>query len=459
MESNIVKARSSIIFIIALVTAFASVWLIEKKAAETKINSQFAKLISPQKNIKESKAIELPASRQEAFGASSDLPPIQMPRVLTTQEMQWAHIAWQYFKKNTDEKTGMVNSVDQYSATTMWDTASYLLALISARNIKIITQKEFDSRLSKILLSLERIELFNNSLPNKSYSTTTLAMIDYKNNLTKTGIGWSAIDIGRLLIPLNLIAWNYPKHTLAARRIISRWNTTHLTNNGQLFGAQMNESKIQLLQEGRLGYEQYAAKTFSLIGIDVGQALDYHQYLQKTKIYDIFVPYDQRDTKNLGAHNYVLSEPYILDGLEFGWDYISREFSWRVYRVQEERFRKTGILTAVTEDHIDQPPYFVYNTVFTNGKSWNTLTEKGEDASALRTLSIKAAFGWHALYRSEYTNKLIQEISSLYHPSNGWYSGIYEESNIPNKSINANTNAVILESLAYIAHGKLLSYQ
>ena len=180
---------------------------------------------------------------------------------------------------------------------------------------------------------------------------------------------------------------------------------------------------------------------------------------RSTKIYDIFVPYDQRDTKNLGAHNYVLSEPYILDGLEFGWDYISREFSWRVYRVQEERFRKTGILTAVTEDHIDQPPYFVYNTVFTNGKSWNTLTEKGEDASALRTLSIKAAFGWHALYRSKYTNKLIQEISSLYHPSNGWYSGIYEESNIPNKSINANTNAVILESLAYIAHGKLLSYQ
>lgn len=458
MESNIVKARSSIVFIIALFVAFSSVWLIERKVAAIKINAQAVALIT-QRNATLNASQKMESLRPVKLEMSADIPVMQAPRVLTTQEVQWARIAWQYFKNNTDEKTGMVNSVDKYHATTMWDTASYLLALISARNLKIITSKDFDSRLNKILYSLGRIELFDNSLPNKSYSTATLAMVDYKNNVTKTGIGWSAIDLGRLLIPLNVIAWNYPQHTHAVHKVIARWNMTRLTNNGQLFGAKIEEGKLQLVQEGRLGYEQYTAKNFSLIGLDVSQAFDYYRYLQQTEIYGIFVPYDQRDAKSLGAHNYVLSEPYVLDGLEFGWDHVSREFAWRIYRVQEERFRRTGVLTAVSEDHVDQSPYFVYNTIFTNGKSWNTLTEKGEDASVLRSLSVKAAFGWHALYRSEYTSQLVQEVSNLYHPSSGWYSGIYEDGKIPNKSINANTNAVILESLGYIAHGKLLSYQ
>lgn len=458
MESNIVKARSSIVFIIALFVAFSSVWLIEKKVAAIKINAQAVALIT-QRNATLNASQKMESLRPVKLEMSTDIPVMQVPRVLTTQEVQWARIAWQYFKNNTDEKTGMVNSVDKYHATTMWDTASYLLALISARNLKIITSKDFDSRLNKILYSLGRIELFDNSLPNKSYNTATLAMVDYRNNVTKTGIGWSAIDLGRLLIPLNVISWNYPQHTHAVHKVIARWNMTRLTNNGQLFGAKIEEGKLQLVQEGRLGYEQYTAKNLSLIGLDVSQAFDYYRYLQQTEIYGIFVPYDQRDAKSLGAHNYVLSEPYVLDGLEFGWDHVSREFAWRIYRVQEERFRRTGVLTAVSEDHVDQSPYFVYNTIFTNGKSWNTLTEKGEDASVLRSLSVKAAFGWHALYRSEYTSKLVQEISSLYNPSSGWYSGIYEDGKIPNKSINANTNAVILESLGYIAHGKLLSYQ
>ena len=117
------------------------------------------------------------------------------------------------------------------------------------------------------------------------------------------------------------------------------------------------------------------------------------------------------------------------------------------------------MLTAVSEDHVDRSPYFVYNTVFTNGKPWNTLTEKGEDVSALRSLSVKAAFGWHALYRSEYTARLITAVAPLHDPAKGWYAGLYEEGNKPNTSVNANTNAVVLESLAYIAHGKLLSYR
>lgn len=457
MESNLVKARSSIVFIMALLVAFSAVFFIEKKSSERSVARMTVLPASPG-------AASCEPERLQAFlnfqlEASADIGALQVQRTLTRQEMQWARIAWKYFKNNVNRRTGLVNSVDKYPVTSLWDTASHLMAILSARKLGIITQGEFDIHVGKVLYSLEHMPLFDSALPNKAYRTTNLAMVDYRNQLTKAGVGWSAIDLGRLLISLNVIARNYPQHTLAVRRTISRWNTDRLVENGQMFGAEMKDGRAQRVQEGRLGYEQYAAKAFNLIGLDVSAAADYRPHFRQTTIYGIQVPYDQRDAYSLKAHNYVLSEPYVLDGLELGWDRFSRELAWRVYRVQEERFRKTGMLTAVTEDHVDRAPYFVYNTVFTNGKAWNTLTEKGEDASALRSLSVKASFGWHALYRSEYTGKLIQAVAGLYDPDRGWYAGLYEEGAVPNQSLNVNTNAVVLESLAYIAHGKLLGYR
>ena len=458
MESNLVKARSSLVFILALLAAFAAVWFIEKESgAARQAVPASAQPAAP--GLQPGAAQQAQALQPVKLEMSADMAAPATPRALTEQEAQWARIAWRYFRNNTDARTGLVNSVDGYPAATMWDTASYLLALVSAHRLELITQKQFDASVGRALASLARMPLFDQALPNKSYNTATLAMVDYQNQPTEAGIGWSAIDLGRLLVPLSIIAWNHPQHAKAARQVIARWDSERLTRDGQLFGAHIEQGKVALVQEGRLGYEQYAAKTFALMGLDTAQALDYRSYLQQTDIHGIQVPYDRRDAKTFGAHNYVLSEPYILDGLEFGGDRFSRELAWRIYRAQEERFKRTGVLTAVSEDHVDRPPYFVYNTVFTNGKAWNTLTEKGEDASALRSLSVKAAFGWHALYRTEYTGQLVAAVAPLHDPAKGWYAGLYEEGGKPNASLTANTNAVVLESLAYIAHGKLLSYR
>jgi hypothetical protein len=154
-----------------------------------------------------------------------------------------------------------------------------------------------------------------------------------------------------------------------------------------------------------------------------------------------------------------VSEPYILAGLESGWSRSARECAWRAYRAQEERHRRTGVLTAVTEDHVDQPPYFVYNSVWSDGRAWATVTDKGEDAAALRSLSVKAAFGWHALLRTAYTGKLVERVAGLHDPARGWYAGLYEEGERPNRALTANTNAVVLESLAYIRRGRQLQYR
>jgi hypothetical protein len=195
------------------------------------------------------------------------------------------------------------------------------------------------------------------------------------------------------------------------------------------------------------------------VGVDAETAADWRNHLQLVKVDGVAVCADDRDPARFGAPNYVVSEPYILAGLEFGWTRSARECAWRTYRAQEAHYRKTGVLTAVTEDHVDRAPYFVYNTVWTNGRAWATVTDKGEDAAALRTLSVKAAFAWHALLRTDYTAKLLERVAALNDPAKGWYAGLYEEGGKANQALAANTNAVVLESLAYLQRGRLLQYR
>jgi Protein of unknown function (DUF3131) len=395
-------------------------------------------------------------ARGFAVTPSADIPRPR-PGPLSATELGHARTAWRYFQNNLQPATGLVNSVDNYPASTMWDTGSYLVALVAAHRLELIDRAEFDGRLTLALRSLARMPLFDGALPNKSYNTVSLETIDYNNRLSPRGIGWSAIDVGRLLVPFNMIVWNHPEHTALIRPVIARWRTAPLVRDGVMYGAAVDTAgKTVYWQEGRLGYEQYSARSFGLLGLDVTRALRYEEFLQYVPIYGIDIPTDRRRPEEYGAHNSVLSEPYVLDGLEFGGDTVSREFAYRVYRVQEERFKRTGVLTAVTEDHIDQPPYFVYNAVFTGGRAWHTITESGEDASRFKTLSVKAAFGWDALYRTAYTARLMERVAPLHDPARGFWAGLYESSGTPNRALTANTNAVVLETLYYRKFGPFL---
>ena len=213
-----------------------------------------------------------------------------------------------------------------------------------------------------------------------------------------------------------------------------------------------------LVQEGRLGYEQYAAKGFALLGYDVGEASRVETHLDWVDVAGLDVPVDRRDPEEFGAHAHTLSEPYLLAALEFGWDTRLRDLAWRVYRAQEQRHAETGILTAVTEDHLDRAPYFIFSSVVAKGEPWAVQTDTGEDADEFRILSTKAALGWHALYRTPYTEELAAAVWDLQTP-NGWQTGHYETLGEPNTVLAANTNAVVLEALHYLALGPLLHPQ
>lgn len=100
-KKSLVNARHHIVFILGLATALIIAFSIETRESGRVLG-----------NI--------------TFEIPEDIP-FKSSRVLSEEEFEWANVAWQYFENNYQENTGLVNSVDGYPSTTMWDTASYLM--------------------------------------------------------------------------------------------------------------------------------------------------------------------------------------------------------------------------------------------------------------------------------------------------------------------------------------------
>ena len=382
-----------------------------------------------------------------------------LPTPLTDEERRYAESAWTYFVDNVQPDTGFANSAGGYPSGTLWDMGNYLTATNAARWIGIIDQNDFDSRINKFLTNIAELRLFEDALPNKVYNSATGELVDYANNPIERGIGFSALDIGRILAAFRTIQNCHPQYTDWIDGVVASWQLDRSVQNEQLFGAAVLPDGSTLpVQEGRLGYEEYAARGYELWGYDVPQAIALDPY-KTVDIYGVQIPADTRDYQSTNANNYVVSESYILDAIEFGLGGQTADHAQRVFEVQKRRYEDTGLLTAVSEDNINQPPYFLYNTVYSNGVPWAVITENNEQRPDLRTLSTKSAFGWRYVYPdSPYAQQIFDYVKDTTNSGRGYYAGIYESGlydspPLLNDILTGNTNGLILEILYYKARG------
>lgn len=391
--------------------------------------------------------------------------------VLNERELRAAKVAWHYFETFTQETTGLANSVGNYPSTTMWDTASYVAGMVSAYELCLIEKNEFDRRIMQLLTTIKGLDLFRKEMPNKVYHTKTGAKVDYTN---KPGeIGFSALDIGRFLIWMRIVKNRYPYLGNTIDSVLLKWDFKNtLDEDGLLFGAYVNKetSETVYAQEGRLGYEEYAAKGFALWGFKPVLAHRAEPFLT-TSIFGIQVPYDGRDPRVFHSQNYVVTESYLQDGLELGFDLPHddsspdwlntdgwrAEFADRIYRVQENRWRRTGFMTARSEHNVKGPPYFTYDTIFSDGYPWNTVTPRGDYVPDHAAVASKAALGLWALWDTDYTNVLYEAIIELYNPEKGMYEGMYERGQGRVEIYTANNNGIILTALLHKVQGTILT--
>ncbi|RMH44584.1 MAG: DUF3131 domain-containing protein [Alphaproteobacteria bacterium] len=390
---------------------------------------------------------------------------------LTEREMRAARAAWHYFELFTQESTGLANAVGNYPSTTLWDTASYVAAMVAAYELCLIEKPEFDRRMMKLLTTMKRLDLFRGELPNKVYHTKTGAKVDYTN---KPGeIGFSALDIGRFLVWMRIVKNRYPYFGNTIDSMLLKWDYSHVIDaEGLLYGGHIDKETGKTLysQEGRLGYEEYAAKGFALWGFRPRLAHRAEPFLTAT-MYGIAVPYDGRDPRVFHSQNYVVTESYLQDGLELGWDlphddsspdYVHSdgwraEFADRIYEVQEARWRQTGFMTARSEHNVKGPPYFTYDTIFSDGYPWNTVTPRGDYVPDHAAVASKAALGMWAMWDTEYTDVLYEAIIDLYDPEKGMYEGLYESGGGRVEIFTANNNGVILTALLHKVQGTILT--
>lgn len=189
--------------------------------------------------------------------------------------------------------------------------------------------------------------------------------------------------------------------------------------------------------------------------LDVLQAVSSRRAMDMVDVAGIKIPADIRTADVFHAITPILSEPYVLQAMELGLDGENRIMAESVYRAQEARYERTGIPTAVSEDHINQAPYFLYSSVYSNGEAWAVVTEDGDFHPELCTQSVKASFAWDALYNTDYTDMLRSQIEDIGSADKGWPAGIYEADGSVNDVYTLNTNAIVIEAVHYMAHGPL----
>lgn len=395
-----------------------------------------------------------------AFGGELDLtlqPALAPPRPLSEEELSAAQIAWDYIENNTQWETGLVNSVDDFPSTTLWDQGSYVLGMASAYRLGVIDRDEYRDRMYLFLGAMQRIALIDAALPNKVYHTQNLLMTDYENQVVEEGIGWSALDIARLLMGLRVVERQMPELGPEIRRVLADWDFSLMGVGGELTGSSVIDGEIVGLQEGRIGYEQYGARAAAIWGMDVARGISAERILTWERVSGVDVPVDLRRANRFGAITPTLSEPYMLMALELGLDAESASLAERVYTAQKARYAQTNQLTFVSEDHLDQEPFFAYASVFSNGRSWAVVAEDGGHHPEMRTQSTKASFAWHAIWRDDYSRMGRDAVMPLGELGKGFYAGIYERDGSLNKALTLNTNAIILEALHYTRFGPLWS--
>ena len=349
-----------------------------------------------------------------------------------------AREAWRFVDSHLLRSTGLVVPVRDYAYATMWDIGSMLAALYCAHALGLIDDQAYEARMRPMLRTLASLPLYDNAIFGRSYDTRTGAMARWQRTNERL-VGWSATDIGRLLIWLRIVATD-PALAGEASAVARRLNFRRLVKDGYIWGDNLDaHGRAVEYPEGRIGYEQYAAEGFALWGHPAEKALDVLANATPITVAGQTLFADLRRWDRLS------NEPFLLMGLELGWNRVVESLARRMLLAQEARYLQTGRLTIAGEDAVAEPPhYFYYYCVYSNGKQFGIdVQDRRAAVDGPRWVSAKSAFALHALMPGRYSRTALAELRAA-SDAGGWSSGVYEASGASTATPNINTSAVIL---------------
>lgn len=394
----------------------------------------------------------LPMDRDSGEGeARSESLPMRPagPRV-DVKDREAARAAWQYFAANQQPLTGLVNGIQGYPVVTVWEMGSILAALTAAEALGILPAAAFDQWMVRLLRTFEGMDLFEKNLPNKLYFSDSARMVGEDQQPSDTGIGCSAIDTARLVIWLTIVSRRHPRHSDAVDRILERVAAKRLVSEGRLTGYRRKGGRVEPVPEGHFGYGPYAARGLSLVGENAWVARDIRPHLRERMLFGVRFFHDERSEAVLA------SNPFLVTLMEFGREDGEEDRMVRdLYAVQEARYRNTGILTAAGAGRLDRSPWFGTSAITAWGgrQDWVFVSPFTRDPLPLFWADTGVAFAWDALYNTGYTRTLVGALGGLRSQGQGFYAGRYD-SGEENRSVNLDTNALILEAVFFRLVGR-----
>ena len=363
-----------------------------------------------------------------------------------------AQIAWRYFDRfakrygNLAPATAWTGNqgADHYPIITMWDLGSLLLAGLSARRLSLID----DARLAQIVKAAQAFLAKAIFVANKSRLPAVNWSITGEPGDLK---GFDAADAGRLLISLKAI----DAHTsgdFKLSKLVRSWDLAAALAEGKLHdhtGKRWRSTHRQL-------YSLYAARGFQLWGFETAILFSDPAPDQDMDRAVTFIA----EASKRGPF---ATEPFVTDEIELGATPHTRLIADVVFAAQMARYRSTGKLTAVSEGPIDVKPWFTYQglSLTDTDVTWRVDVPPGHrDAQTQaferdnRLINSKAAYLWGSTRPHEYTRALVDKIRMSAATRIGFASGLRESTNEPTKTADINTNALILESVAYALTGR-----
>ena len=362
-----------------------------------------------------------------------------------------ARAAWAFIDRHSSTETGLVSAQPTWAFPTVWDIGSTLGAYHSAHTLGYIDRAEYVSRTRALLETMSSARMYNGIAYGRNYDFRTGELIGHDQQPSENGTGFSAIDLGRLLVWLKIIAVDVPELAELASTVANRLDESRIIADGYMRGETLTDSgRVSEYQEGRIGYEQYAATGFSLWGMTPANALSTRTNAGRAEVLGVPITTDTRRLDRL------TSEPFILAGMEVGWSDDMRDMAWQTLAAQARRFEETGQITIASEDAIAQAPYyFYYYCVYCSGEEFViNVHSPGTQLDEPRWISTKAAFAWHALVPSAYTWSAVEAVQPALDAQNGWASGVFEGSGESTATFALNNSAVILEAAAYRRLGR-----
>jgi hypothetical protein len=407
-------------------------------------------------------ALDKPPQQRAAVRTADNRPPAYVPKILTeptgvdkgTEQRAFtdaARSAWAFVDAHYVPATGLTLAQDTWQYPTVWDIASAIAAYYSARGLGFITDEDYQRRTLRALQTMQKARLYNDVAYGRNYDAKTGQLVGHDQKPSANGTGYSAIDLGRLLVWLKIVAQDDPQLAAAAEAVARRINASHVVRDGYLYGETLTkEGELMKFQEGRLGYEQYSATGFQLWGMKANRAVNAANNARKVTVQGLPMTADRRKLDR------ITSEPFIMHGLEVGLNGAMNDMAWQTLALQAHRYQTTGTMTIASEDALNvKPYYFYYYCVYCGGKEFVINVHRpGTNLDEPRWISAKAAYAWHALMPSKYTWTAINDVKAAHTPGKGWATGVFEKSRQTTGVQSLNTAAVILEAALYQKNGR-----